>query len=100
MSMQEHILAALSEQLERWLELLATLDDDQVTAPRFDLGWSIKDVIAHLWAWQQVSVARLEAALRGDEPRLPAWCGGVSGDWEEDADRANACICETFHRMP
>jgi hypothetical protein len=50
MNMKDHILAALREQFIRWEELLAGLSEDQITAPRFDLDWSIKDVMAHLWA--------------------------------------------------
>ena len=62
MNMKDHILAALREQFERWEELLASLSEEQITTPNFDLDWSIKDVIAHLLAWQQISIARMEAA--------------------------------------
>ncbi len=61
MNMQDHILAALREQFNRWQELLAGLSDEQITAPHFDDDWSIKDVMAHLWAWQQISIARVQA---------------------------------------
>jgi mycothiol maleylpyruvate isomerase-like protein len=52
MNMKEHILAARREQLDNWEELLASLSEEQITAPHFDYDWSIKDVIAHLWAFQ------------------------------------------------
>ena len=48
MNMKDHILAALEEQFDHWQELLANMDENQITAPRFDFDWSIKDVIAHL----------------------------------------------------
>ena len=48
MNMKEHILAALREQFESWEKLLTSLSEEQITAPHFDLDWSIKDVIAHL----------------------------------------------------
>jgi hypothetical protein len=34
MYMKEHILVALKEQLNRWEELLADLEDEQITAPQ------------------------------------------------------------------
>ena len=51
MNMNEHLLMALSGQFNSWQELLASLSEEQITAPHFDLNWSIKDVMAHLWAW-------------------------------------------------
>jgi hypothetical protein len=73
MNMKEHILAALREQFDRWEELLASFSEEQVTIPSFDLNWSIKDVIAYLWAWQQISIARVEGGLQNREPDFPKW---------------------------
>lgn len=42
--MKDHILVALREPFDNWQELLASLGEEQITAPRFDLDWSIKDV--------------------------------------------------------
>jgi len=71
MNMKEHILAALREQFNRWEELLANLSEEQLTAPSFDYNWSIKDVIAHLWGWQQISIARWKAVCRTGNPSSP-----------------------------
>ncbi len=100
MKMKEHILAALREQFARWEKLLDSLSDEQIIAPRFDDDWSIKDVILHLWAWQQISVARMEAALRDEEPKFPRWVAELSADWEENANQTNAWIYETYHEKP
>ena len=100
MSMKDHILAALREQFEGWEELLASLNEEQLTDPHFDFDWSIKDVMAHLWAWQQISVARLEAGALDREPRYPEWIVNVGRDWEEDADRVNALTFENNHSKP
>ena len=97
MNMKEHILSALREQFNSWEELLGSLNEAQITAPKFDFDWSIKDVIAHLWAWQQISVARLEGGLRNREPEFPKWILSLGEDWEEDADRVNALTFETNH---
>ena len=97
MNMKEHILAALREQFNRWEELPASLTDEQITAPHFDYDWSIQDVIAHLWAWQQISIARLEAAAYHRELEYPKWAAELHGDWEENADQTNGWIYETCH---
>ena len=50
---------------DRWELLLASLSEKQLTDSNLPSNLSVKDVIAHLWAWQQLSVARAEAALHG-----------------------------------
>lgn len=97
MNMKDHILAALREQFNLWEELLVRLSDEQITAPHFDFDWSIKDVIAHLWAWQQISIARMEGGLHNQEPKYPKWIVESIENWEEDADRVNALTFDTQH---
>lgn len=100
MNMKEHILAALREQFEQWEELLASLSEKQINAPRFELDWCIKDVIAHLWAWQQVSIARMESGVQAREPAYPDWIVSIGEDWEDDSDRVNALTFERNHEEP
>jgi hypothetical protein len=100
MDMKGHILAALREQFTRWEELLASLSVEQITTPHFGNNWSIKDVLTHLWAWQQISIARMEAAGLDQEPDFPKWLTPMQDDWEDNANRTNALIYETFHEQP
>ena len=100
MNMKGHILAALEEQFDSWEKLLASLSEHQIISPQFDFDWSIKDVIAHLWSWQQISIARMEGGLRNQEPELPKWIVESIENWEEDADRVNALTFETQHNKP
>ena len=65
MNMKEHILAALREQFDRWEALLGGMAEERITAPQTTSEWSVKDVIAHLWAWQQRS-------LSGEPPTQPS----------------------------
>ncbi len=99
MNMKEHILAALAEQLERWEELLGGISSERIAAPAFDLDWSIQDVVAHLWGWQQVSVSRVEAGITGSDPEYPAWLASLPEDWEENPDQTNARIYLNFHSL-
>jgi hypothetical protein len=67
---------------------LADLDGDQMTKPGVEGRWSIKDLMAHITAWEQRMIEWLKQALRGEVPKqLP-----TSITWE-DLDRLNA---ETF----
>jgi len=100
MNMKDHILEALREQFDAWEEFLAKFTEEEINAPRFDLDWSIKDVIAHLWAWQQISIARMEGGLYNREPRFPAWIVESVEDWEENSDQVNALTFETQHSKP
>ncbi len=97
MNMKEHILAALKEEFDNWEKLLASLSEEQITAPRFDLDWSIKDVVAHLWAWQQISAARMDGGLQDREPEFPKWIVESIENWEEDSDQVNALTFEQCH---
>jgi len=96
-NLKGHILAALREQFDSWEELLASLSEEQITTPHFDFDWSIKDVVAHLWTWQQISIARMEAGLRDHGPDFPEWIVESIENWEEDADRVNALTFERNH---
>ncbi|NWF65720.1 MAG: ClbS/DfsB family four-helix bundle protein [Chloroflexi bacterium] len=98
--MKNHILAALGEILDRWEELLASMDEAHITAPLAPSDLSIKDTIAHLMAWQQRSIARVEAALHDREPDMPRWIPGVEPDSEENTDRINTWIYDTYRDHP
>jgi hypothetical protein len=100
MDMKEHILTALREQFERWEALLASLSHEQIMAPHLPSPWSTKDVIAHLRAWQQRSIARLEAARFNREPQFPKWLPGLDPDAEGSTEQTNAWIYETYRGQP
>jgi hypothetical protein len=99
MRMRAHLLAALHEQHAEWEASLAGLPVEQIVMPRFDHGWSIQDVVAHLWGWQQITNARLQAAAEQREPVIPEWILQIEG-WEHHADRVNAQIYAQCHQQP
>jgi hypothetical protein len=83
---KEGIFLSLNEEFNRWEELLASLREEQITAPMPGSNWSIKDVIAHLMAWHQVSIARLEAARLNQEPMYPDWLAGLDPESEDEIE--------------
>lgn len=92
MKMQAHILAAMREQFEQWQTLLGSMSEEQIHAPLVPSQWSVKDEIAHLRAWQERSIERVNAALEKRAPNLPKWLGDT--DLDEDVDGTNAAIYE------
>jgi hypothetical protein len=100
MSDKQKLLQELREEFGRWEELLASMSEDQITAPQLPATWSTKDEIAHLMAWQQVSSARLEAALLNQEPDFPTWLRGLDPESEDHLDEFNARIYETYREQP
>ncbi len=100
MSMKDHILAALQEQFHQLEALLESLNEEQMTSPNFDEDWSVKDIVNHLWGWQQISIARMKAGLIDREPEFPAWLVSFPGNWDENAGQTNAWIYKNFHDQP
>ncbi len=93
----------LREEFGHWEELLAGMSDEQINTPQPPSNWSVKDVIAHLRAWQQISIARLEAALFNTSPVFPGWLGGMDpfdAESDDHRDETNARIFSENHVLP
>ncbi len=76
------------------------MGEEQITALPPTSSLSIKDEIAHLRAWQQISIARLEAAQLNREPVFPDWIAGLDPESGEERDQFNARIYEAHHQEP
>lgn len=100
MSEKQAALDELRAELDRWQRLLAGMGEAQIIDPQLDEGWSVKDVVAHLWAWQQRSVARVEAALRGGEPEYPAWPDAFDIEQEGQPHDLNAWLYASTRGLP
>lgn len=56
-------------------------------------GWSVKDVLAHLVAWQELNLGWYAAGLRGEKPEMPA-----PGYTLRELPRLNAMLYRKHHR--
>jgi hypothetical protein len=92
MNDKQQILTMLREEYDRWDDMLASLSEAQLTNPQLPENWSIKDVIAHLRAWQQRSIARMEAGLHNREPQYPAWPAQFDPEEEGQPHDLNAWL--------
>lgn len=55
--------------LEQYLETLST---EQMTRSGVVGEWAVKDVLAHLYEWEQMVLGWLNAGQRGETPQVPA----------------------------
>lgn len=94
MNMKDHILSALREQFEQWELMLSGMSEKQIAAPLLPSDWSTRDVLAHLMAWQQRSIARMEAAILEQEPVFPGWLPEFDPENEASTDAINAWLYE------
>jgi hypothetical protein len=100
MNGKQQILTMLRAEFSRWEELLASMSEEFVTVPHLPSNLSIKDVVAHLRAWQQRSIARLEAAVLDTAPEFPRWPAELDPDTDDDPVQINAWIYETYREQP
>lgn len=100
MDSKKQILATLMNEYNAWEALLGGLSEAQITAPNRIAQLSVKDILAHLWAWQQRSIVRMEAAQKDQAPVFPRWSADLDPEDEEDTDRINAWIYQAYRDRP
>ena len=96
--------AGWMERIERhaaaWEALVAEAGDDRMNVPGAAGDWTFKDVLAHLNGWRTRTVARLEAAARGEEPAPPPWPADLDDDTDEGVEAINRWIYEQNQDRP
>lgn len=101
MSTKQELASDLRAVYNDWERLLSTAADKQLVSRRVTSKWTLQDLVAHLMAWQQISIARLEAAMAGRGPVLPAWLGGADPFHANDnVDEFNAKIYAIHKARP
>jgi len=98
MTNKHQLISQLLAVFASWEEFLAGIDEDEMDVQPQPGRYSISEVLSHLHAWQQVSIARLEAALFNKDPSFPEWLGSADPSYVEDhLDEFNARIQEIHH---
>lgn len=93
--MNKQELAEITRASRRALdEQLTGLSDEQILRPGVVDDWSIKDVLAHISAWERMCVGWFDALERGEKPDREAL---ISQEW---TDRMNARIYEENRDRP
>lgn len=69
---KDALLEAMHAERHKLDALLNTLPADRMTEPGVCEQWSVKDILAHLYAWQQMVMAWYGAGKRGESVKTPA----------------------------
>jgi len=83
------LLALLQAEWQLLQAVLSGLTAEQWTAPDLENAWSVKDVVAHVAAWEGRMLAWLDESFQGNTPERPA-----PGMTWEDLDRLNQLTFE------
>lgn len=102
MNSKSELIAQLKDVFRQWEEQLSTLSENEINTRQVSPGRSVKDDVAHLRAWLQVSIARLEAALSRAVPIYPDWVDELDPDSESEKDTQafNERIYQTHREEP
>ncbi len=69
---KEQLLFAMETEHESLEKMLTVLSQEQIIATSMTTKYSIKDVLAHLYEWEQLCMGWYETGLQGKIPSLPA----------------------------
>jgi hypothetical protein len=97
------LLQRLRDERLAWDNLMATVPDDIATAPNLPNGWSVKDLMAHIAAYENWTAAQIRAFNEGRQAtdmelygveQLPA----EARDW--DTEQINSSIYGQYQNQP
>ena len=69
---KKDLLDAIKKERSALDGYIETLTLEQMVEPNIVGNWSVKDVLAHLFAWMQMCIGWYNAGLRNEIPALPA----------------------------
>lgn len=65
------ILEKMQGERTRLEAVLAQLSPAQMVLPGVEVDWSVKDILAHIVAWEGFMCSRIAAARCGEVPSMP-----------------------------
>jgi hypothetical protein len=93
------LLARLEEERGDWERLLVEVGLPRMTQPGVDGDWSVKDIMAHVAAYERWTAGHVAAVTRGDAPTLAELYGSDDvppGVDAADTDERNAAIAAWY----
>ncbi len=82
--MSQAVFQKIHQSWHLYLQALAGLPDDFMTAEKTIGLWSVKDIMGHTASWERLYIGAIEEYLSGRRPRI------FDLDWEKDGDATNA----------
>ncbi len=92
---KSELVETLQTERARWDALLSEVRPEEMDLPGVCGEWSVKNLAAHLAAWERRPVAWLEAIRNGTQPQPAPWPQDLTGD-----DPINAWIFEANRNRP
>ena len=102
---REQLLETMKTTQTDWQALLTEVGEARMTVAGVTGDWSVKDVIAHLTAWEKRTVARLTAVREGGVPQPAPWPPNLSEEkinawiYEANRDRTLHDLLEDSRRV-
>jgi hypothetical protein len=99
---QSDLLVAIKTARTKLEAALQGLTDDQLQVPGASGEWSVKDILAHITAWEVDLLTNLGKAKRGQKPGKATWTQAEietqNAKWQADyRDRPLERVLEDFH---
>lgn len=68
---KEELLETIRKSWTELTEIIAELSDEQMTQPKVQDDWTVKDLMAHIAAWKRLAMDRIHAATTGGPLQFP-----------------------------
>jgi hypothetical protein len=94
---REQLIETLRTARAEWEALIAQVPEARLTEPGAEDAWSVKDVLAHIAAYERWTADQLAGLSRG-ETSMVASRALPDAPGMDDRDRRNAAIFEAHHR--
>ncbi|HSF80777.1 MAG TPA: ClbS/DfsB family four-helix bundle protein [Anaerolineales bacterium] len=89
------LLDSIQDERSKLEELLAGLPEEKLVVPVAKIGWSVKDILAHITAWEGLMLGWVQVTLRGETPDRPA-----PGQSWDDLDALNENLHQAHKDRP
>lgn len=81
---REELLQRIRDERVALERVLAQVSQERMSEPLLDGGWSVKDAMAHIAAWETMMAGWVETTLRGETPDRPV----TGDDWVDSLNTA------------
>lgn len=99
---KQELLSEIETAHQDMMRLLAAMSDDELTAPTLDGGWSPKDALAHILAWEKMAMDWLARSVQGEHVQrfIPGFLYDTEAEREPTMERLNTFLFERDQNRP
>jgi hypothetical protein len=92
MTSKDQLIERIAAKQQAWRDLVTEVGRERMNEPGPMGDWTFRDLVSHLAGWRNRTVARLEAAGRGEPEPADPWPAELTdddaiNDWIHDRDR-------------